>query len=85
MGMSISIYGQKPTNLFSQTGGITLDVRAGESLNSINLKLIRGGVVEGRIVDSDNEPVARAFVQAARYASLQGKRRLVSCRHGLYR
>ena len=72
-----SIYGQKSVNLYSQTGGITLDVRAGDSLNSINFKMIRGGAVEGRIVDSDNEPVARAFVQAARYASLQGKRRLV--------
>ena len=72
-----TIYGQKPVNLYSQTGGITLDVRAGDSLNSINFKMIRGGAVEGRIVDFDNEPVARAFVQAARYASLQGKRRLV--------
>ena len=72
------VYGQKSSDSFSQSGGITLDVRSGESLNSINLKLIRGGAVEGRILDADNEPVARAFVQVARYTSFQGKRRLMS-------
>ena len=71
------VYGQKASDPFSQSGGITLDVRSGESLNSINLKLIRGGAVEGRILDADNEPVVRAFVQVSRYASFQGKRRLM--------
>ncbi len=71
------VYGQKASDSFSQSGGITLDVRSGESLNSINFKLIRGGAVEGRILDADNEPVARAFVQVARYTSFQGKRRLM--------
>ncbi|MFN8007021.1 MAG: carboxypeptidase-like regulatory domain-containing protein [Terriglobia bacterium] len=73
-----AVYGQKSGNPFSQRGGITLDVRAGQSLNSINLKLIRGGAIEGRIVDSDNEPVARAIVQVARYTSIRGKRQLVA-------
>ena len=73
------VYGQKSINLnpFSQTGGITLDVRPGETLNSVNLKLIRGGAVEGRILDADNEPVARTFVQVSSYTSFQGKRRLM--------
>lgn len=71
------VYGQKPGGSFSPRGGVILDVRTGESLNAINIKLIRGGVVEGRILDSDNEPVARAVVQAVRYYAIQGKRRLV--------
>jgi len=70
-------YGQKTSN--SQTSqGAVLRVNAGETLNEIDLKLIRGGVVEGRVVDSDGEPLAHVEVRLERYATVEGKR-------GLYR
>ena len=70
------VYGQKGADPFSPAG-ITLDVKPGEALESINFRLIRGGAVEGRILDVDNEPLANVMVQLMVYRSFQGKRRLM--------
>lgn len=71
-------YGQKATDVFGiLTQGTLLTVRPGEILNEINFQLVRGGVVEGQVVDQNNEPLSRAMVQLSRYRTFQGKRNLV--------
>src|SRR5262252_2231763 len=70
-------YGQKtPSSQTSQ--GAVLRIGAGETLNEIDLKLIRGGVIEGRVVDSDGEPLAHVEVRLERYTTVEGKRGLAS-------
>ena len=68
-------YGQKSSDP-QRSQGTVLMVRAGETLSEIDLKLIRGGVIEGRVVDPDGEPVANAEVSVERYATWEGKRSL---------
>jgi hypothetical protein len=68
-------YGQKsPDPGMSQ--GTLLMVRAGETLGQVDFKLIRGGVIEGRVADPDGEPVAHAQVMVERYMTAEGKRNL---------
>ena len=75
-------YGQKPDNFLTQRimSGTPLTVRADEILEGINFKLIRGGVVEGRVVAQDSEPLSRVRVLLSRYGSFQGQRRLLPIR-----
>ena len=54
-------YGQKTANTMFDPG-IPVTVRPGETLGQIDFKLIRGGVVEGRIFDQDNEPMPNVEV-----------------------
>ncbi|PYV84524.1 MAG: hypothetical protein DMG05_24485, partial [Acidobacteria bacterium] len=68
-------YGQKASDPRMSQGTI-LRVRAGETLGEIDLKLVRGGVIEGRVLDSDGEPVAHTQVMMERYMTLEGKRTL---------
>ena len=72
-------YGQKSDNFLTRRimSGTPLTVRADEILEGINFKLIRGGVVEGRVADQDNEPLSRVRVILSRYGSFQGQRRLL--------
>ena len=72
-------YGQQSDNFLTQRimSGTPLTVRADEILEGINFKLIRGGVVEGRVVDQDSEPLSRVRVLLSRYGSFQGQRRLL--------
>ncbi len=50
---------------------------AGEALGGIDFRLIRGGVVEGRVVDQDNEPLSRVSVMLSGYRSFGGERSLI--------
>jgi Carboxypeptidase regulatory-like domain len=71
-------YGQKPVDFSSMSQpGTLLTVRAGETVSQIDFQLIRGGVVEGHIIDQNNEPLSRVMVQLSRYRTLQGKRNLM--------
>jgi protocatechuate 3,4-dioxygenase beta subunit len=45
---------------------------------NIDLRLIRGGVITGRVLDEDGEPLMRALVSIQRYQYLQGNRQLIS-------
>ncbi len=38
-------------------------VKAGETADELKLKLLRTGVISGRVLDSDGEPVRNAFIQ----------------------
>jgi hypothetical protein len=55
----------------------TISVSAGEQLKGMNLKLTPHGVITGRVLDEDGEPVVNANIQALRYEFVRGKRRLV--------
>ena len=55
----------------------TLSISAGEQLKGMDLKLTPHGVITGRVLDEDGEPVVNANVQALRYQFVRGKRRLV--------
>lgn len=52
----------------------TFTIAAGET-PAVTLKLTPHGVVSGRVVDEEGEPVAHAQVQALRWMSLQGRPR----------
>jgi uncharacterized surface anchored protein len=69
-------YGQKTADMMFDPG-TPVTVRPGETLSQIDFKLIRGGVVEGRVFDQDNEPMPNVEVQLARYRTVQGKRTLM--------
>src|SRR4029079_8964196 len=43
---------------------------------NVDLRLVRGGVVTGRIGDEDGEPLTRALVTVQRYQYLRGERQL---------
>ena len=47
-------YGQKESDL-RMSQGTLLVVRVGETLSHVDFKLIRGGIIEGRVLDSDGE------------------------------
>ncbi len=71
-------YGQKRIQAFrGQRGGTPLTLGNGQVLNGIDFKLIRGGVVEGRVADQDYEPLSRVIVTMSGYQTVQGERTLV--------
>lgn len=74
-------YGSKT---FSGSGrrqrGTPLSITSGQVLDSIEFKLIRGGVVEGTVVDQYNEPLSRVSVTLSSYESSGGERKLFPAR-----
>jgi hypothetical protein len=66
-------YGQK--NAGEQ--GSTLTLNPGQQLVDIIFHMMQGGVITGRVVDEDSEPLIRAQVQALQFRYFQGHRRLV--------
>lgn len=66
-------YGQKSAG----EQGTTINLNAGQNLTDITFRLIQGGVITGRVVDEDSEPLSHAQVQALQFRYMQGRRRLV--------
>ncbi len=64
-------YGQKTSYSFRrfEEVGTALTVDAGQVLDGIDVHLIRAGVVEGRVVDQDHEPLERVAVMLSHYRS----------------
>jgi protocatechuate 3,4-dioxygenase beta subunit len=67
-------YGQKPGSGNDLASATPLDVRSGETLNNVNLSLLRGGAIEGRVLDQDGEPAARIQASLIRARYVQGRR-----------
>lgn len=67
-------YGQKPGSESDLASATPLDVRSGETLDNVNLSLLRGGAIEGRVLDQDGEPVARIQASLIRASYAQGRR-----------
>jgi len=71
-------YGQKNGN----DQGTTISLSPGQKLGDILFRLIQGGVIAGRVVDEDSEPMPRVQVQAMQFRYFQGRRRLVPMGNG---
>ena len=68
-------YGQKTTSSFRR--GTSLSVAPGQVVDGVDFHLIQAGVVEGRVVDQDNEPLERVQAMLSGYRSRGGKRQLL--------
>ena len=76
-------YGQKRVRAFrGRPSGTPLTLGDGRVLDGIDFKLIRGGVVEGRVADQDYEPLSRVAVTLSGYQTVQGERTLVPVARG---
>jgi protocatechuate 3,4-dioxygenase beta subunit len=71
-GFVDAIYGQRRPLQPGTPVQLTDNQRAG----SVDLRLIRGGVITGHVLDEDGEPLMRAVVAIQRYQYLQGNRQL---------
>lgn len=59
-----------------QGPGVSLVLAAGQALAGLQLKLQKGGVITGRIIDETGEPASRVPVMVQRYTMLSGEKRL---------
>lgn len=56
--------------------GTPLDVAPGAEIKDITFKMQPGGVIAGRVVDEDGEPVSGVQIMSMRYVYMDGERRL---------
>ena len=71
------VYGRKTSSGSGRRQrGTPLSLASGQVLDSIDFKMIRGGVVEGTVVDQHNEPRSRVSVTLSSYESSRGERKL---------
>ncbi len=73
---SYSISLQSPAGFVSPRSGDVIQVDEGQA-TTVTLRLDRAGVIAGRVLDEDGEPVVRAQVGALRWESMGGFRRMV--------
>ena len=66
-------YGQKRPN----QPPVRLTVRPGQELKDLDFQLIRGGVISGRVLDTDGEPLSGVLVQAVARRYIRGQVRLM--------
>jgi hypothetical protein len=62
--------------------GTPLQLLEGQQLKGVDFRLPRGGVIAGRVLDEDGEPVPGAQVRVMRYQYQQGDRRLTPAGSG---
>jgi len=72
VGFVTQTYGQKKTD----DPGAILTLRAGQEMKDLLFRLLPSGVIAGRILDEDGEPIPSATVSALREAYSEGKRNL---------
>ncbi|MDE2963137.1 MAG: carboxypeptidase-like regulatory domain-containing protein, partial [Acidobacteriota bacterium] len=71
------VYGRKTSSGSGRRQqGTPLSLASGQVLDSIDFKMVRGGVVEGTVVDQHNEPRSRVAVRLSSYESSRGERKL---------
>jgi hypothetical protein len=56
--------------------GAPMPVADGAAVANVDLRLMRGGVITGRVLDEDGEALARALVTVQRYQYVRGERQL---------
>ena len=57
-----------------------IDLAPGQRLDKVHIRMMRGGVVTGRVLDEFGDPLPEAFVQVFRASYAQGIRRLMAVR-----
>lgn len=72
-GFANMSYGQKRPN----QPGKSVDMADGQKMENLDVALIRGGVIAGRIVDDFGEPIVDARVQVLQLRWFNGRRRLM--------
>jgi len=72
VGFVTQTYGQKKAD----DPGAILTLRAGQEMKDLLFRLLPSGVIAGRILDEDGEPIPSATVSALREAYSEGKRNL---------
>jgi len=73
-GFVDSVFGQRRA---LQTG-TPIELADGQQVGNVELKLARGGVITGRVLDEDGEPLARALVTILRQQYLRGEKQLTT-------
>ena len=71
-GFVDAVYGQRRP----LQPGTPVQLADGQEIATIDLRLVRGGVITGRVLDEDGEPLARAIVTVQRYQYIRGERQL---------
>ena len=71
-GFVDAAYGQRRP----QQPGTPIELLDAQETANIDLRLTRGGVITGHVLDEDGEPLARAVVTAQRYQYVRGERQL---------
>jgi hypothetical protein len=71
-GFVDSVYGQRRP----LQPGTPFNLADTQAATNVDLRLIRGGVITGRVGDEDGEPLARALVTIQRYQYVRGERQL---------
>jgi protocatechuate 3,4-dioxygenase beta subunit len=71
-GFVNGIYGQR----HPLQAGTPIDLADGQQAASIDVRLVRGGVITGHVADEDGEPLVRARVTVQRYQYVNGERQL---------
>jgi sarcosine oxidase gamma subunit len=59
-----------------QRAGTPVELTDGQQIGNIDIRLHRGGVITGRLVDEDGEPLAQAIVTVLRQRYVRGERQL---------
>ena len=73
-GFVDAIYGQRRP----QQPGTPVTLADAQAVATIDLRLTRGGVITGRVLDEDGESLSRALVTVQRYQYVRGERQLTS-------
>ena len=60
-----------------RNGGTPISVSEGKSLAGMDIKIQRGAVISGRVLDEDGEPFPNVQVMALQYLHMGGKRRMM--------
>src|SRR3982751_2649087 len=71
-GFVDAIYGQRRP----MQPGTPVQLGDGQAIANVDLRLTRGGVITGRVVDEDGEALARGLVTVQRYQYVRGERQL---------
>jgi hypothetical protein len=62
--------------------GRPIELADGQRIDKLQIPIMRGGVIVGRVFDELGEPLTEVFVSAQQYRSIGGRRRLVPAGRG---
>jgi len=78
-GFLTATYGQRNP----ASSGTLMTIEAGQKISNASMQMTPHGVITGRVVDEDGEPVVSANVQVLRQQYVQGKKQLAPAGSGV--